>query len=114
MTTIHHQIQYIEFLSQDFDRIKQFYVTAFGWEFTDWGTQYTAFAGQYIEGGFALGEPVAGSVMPIIYSHNPEESLQAVVAAGGTVIKDMFSFPGGRRFEFLDPDGNRLAVWTKA
>jgi len=113
MTAIHHQIQYIEFLSQDFDRIKQFYQAAFGWKFTDWGVEYTAFAGQYIEGGFALGDPATGSVMPIIYSDNLEASLQAVVAAGGVLVKDIFSFPGGRRFEFTDPDSNKLAVWTK-
>src|SRR6056297_1481719 len=113
MTQIHHQIQYIEFLSQDFDRIKQFYMAAFGWEFTNWGAQYMAFAGEYVEGGFALGEPVPGSIMPIIYSDKPEESLQSVIAAGGVVVTDIFSFPGGRRFEFTDPDGNKLAVWTK-
>lgn len=112
MNTVHHQIQYIEFLSQDFDRIKQFYQTAFGWQFTDWGPEYTSFAGEYIEGGFGLGDPVTGSIMPIIYSDNPEASLEQVQSAGGVIVKDMFSFPGGRRFEFTDPDQNRLAVWT--
>ena len=112
MPTIHHQIQYIEFLSNDFDRIKKFYVDAFGWEFTDWGPEYTAFAGEYVEGGFGVGEPVAGSIMPILYSDNLEESLSAVQAAGGTIVRDIFSFPGGRRFEFTDPDGNRLSAWT--
>lgn len=113
MITVHHQIQYIEFRSLDFDRIKNFYTEAFGWEFTDWGPKYMAFAGTYIEGGFGFGEPVAGSIMPIVYSDNPEASLEVVKAAGGEIVLDMFSFPGGRRFEFTDPDGNRLAVWTK-
>lgn len=113
MTTVHHQIQYIEFASQDFARIKAFYTAAFGWEFTDWGEQYTAFAGEYVEGGFGVGEPVAGSIMPILYSDNPEKSLEQVKEAGGTIVREIFSFPGGRRFEFTDPDGNRLAVWTK-
>jgi predicted enzyme related to lactoylglutathione lyase len=112
MTAVHHQIQYLEFLSPDFAGIKAFYQSAFGWEFTDWSSGYTAFAGQYVEGGFALGEPVVGSIMPIIYSDNLEQSLAAVVAAGGVVVKDIFDFPGGRRFEFTDPDGNKLAVWT--
>ena len=30
----------------------------------------------------------------------------------GTIVKEIFSFPGGRRFEFTDPSGNHLAVWT--
>ena len=113
MATVHHQIQYIEFLSQNFDRIKDFYTDTFGWEFTDWGPEYTAFAGEYVEGGFGAGEPVPGSIMPILYSDNPEDSLEQVKKAGGVIVLDIFSFPGGRRFEFTDPDGNRLAVWTK-
>jgi len=113
MTTVHHQIQYIEFVSRDFDRIKKFYSEAFGWEFNDWGPEYIAFAGEYVEGGFGVGDPVSGSIMPILYSDNPEQSLEQVKEAGGTIVLEMFSFPGGRRFEFTDPDGNRLAVWTK-
>jgi predicted enzyme related to lactoylglutathione lyase len=36
--------------------------------------------------------------------------MAAVTAAGGTIVKPIFSFPGGRRFQFLDPSGNELAV----
>ena len=36
----------------------------------------------------------------------------AVVAAGGGLTKDIFPFPGGRRFQFTDPNGNELAVWS--
>jgi predicted enzyme related to lactoylglutathione lyase len=35
-----------------------------------------------------------------------------VTKAGGVIAKDIFSFPGGRRFHFADPDGNELAVWS--
>ena len=41
-----------------------------------------------------------------------EASVQAVQDAGGRVVKEPFSFPGGRRFHFLDPSGNELAVWS--
>ena len=27
-------------------------------------------------------------------------------------VKDIFSFPGGRRFHCTDPSGNELAVWS--
>ncbi|PTT84354.1 glyoxalase family protein, partial [Pseudomonas sp. HMWF010] len=36
-----------------------------------------------------------------------------VAAAGGQITQAIFSFPGGRRFEFRDPSGNRLAVWSE-
>ena len=108
----HEQIQYVEFLSNDLEKAKDFYSKAFGWEFTDYGPEYTAFEGDYVDGGFAIGEPVKGSVMVILYSDTLEESKQKVTDAGGVLTRDIFSFPGGRRFQFTDPDGNELAVWS--
>jgi predicted enzyme related to lactoylglutathione lyase len=104
----HEQIQYIEFLSNDFTLIKAFYAEAFGWEFTDYGPEYTAFAGECVEGGFALGEPAKGSILVIVYSKTLEKTKEKVEKAGGSIVKDIFSFPGGRRFHFTDPDGNEL------
>lgn len=108
----HHQIQYIEFLTNDFGRIRSFYEGVFGWEFTLWSPEYMSFSGDLAEGGFAKGDPVQGSVLVILYSEDLEASYQAVVASDAQIQKEIFSFPGGRRFEFLDPDGNHLAVWT--
>jgi predicted enzyme related to lactoylglutathione lyase len=41
-----------------------------------------------------------------------DASLAAVQAAGGTAERP-FEFPGGRRFHFTDPSGNRLGVWAQ-
>ncbi|MBX9906528.1 VOC family protein [Patescibacteria group bacterium] len=112
MKLTHEQIQYIEFLSPNLVAIKEFYTKAFGWKFTDYGTEYTAFEGDCVDGGFALGEVVKGSVLVILYSNNLEETKAKVEAAAGNITKDIFSFPGGRRFHFADPDGNELAVWS--
>ena len=106
------QVQYIEFLSKDLNRAKGFYTNSFGWQFTDYGPEYTAFEGDYVDGGFTAGTPVKGTVLVILYSDNIEATLQKVIAAGGTIVKDIFSFPGGRRFHFTDPDGYELAVWS--
>jgi len=38
-----------------------------------------------------------------------EAALAAVTAAGATIVRPIFAFPGGRRFQFLDPAGNELA-----
>ncbi len=108
----HHQIQYIEFLANDLPAIKRFYTEAFGWDFTDYGPEYTSFAGEHVEGGFTLGQPAPGSILVIIYSEGLEATKERVEKAGGKIVKDIFSFPGGRRFHFLDPEGNELAVWS--
>ena len=112
MKLIHNQIQYVEFLSRDLKRIAKFYSDAFGWVFTDYGPEYTAFAGEYVDGGFTLGDTVKGSVLVILYSEKIEETRDAVTKAGGVIAKDIYAFPGGKRFHFTDPDGNVLAVWT--
>tara|TARA_B100000508_G_scaffold37782_2_gene29596 strand:+ start:4263 stop:4625 length:363 start_codon:yes stop_codon:yes gene_type:complete len=112
MKLVHQEMQYIEFLSNDLERIKDFYQQAFGWSFTDYGPEYTAFTGQFVDGGFGVGEPQPGSILPVVYSQDLEGTLASVELAGGEVVRNIFSFPGGRRFHFIDPDGNELAVWS--
>lgn len=108
----HEQVQYIEFLSKDITRAKDFYSASFGWQFTDYGPDYTSFEGDHVDGGFTTGTPVSGSILVILYSEDLEASKEKVIKAGGTIVKDIFDFPGGRRFQFTDPDGYELAVWS--
>ena len=112
MKLLHEQIQYIEFLSRDLEKAKAFYAEAFGWTFTDYGPEYAAFEGTYVDGGFTKGEPKQGSILIILYSNALESTKEKVEQAEGVITKDIFTFPGGRRFQFTDPDGNELAVWS--
>ena len=41
---MNNQIDYVEFLSNDTEASKRFYSSAFGWDFTDYGPDYTSFA----------------------------------------------------------------------
>ena len=108
----HEQVQYIEFLSKDIVQAKSFYNQSFGWKFTDYGPEYTAFEGDYVDGGFAQGEPKNGTILVVLYSDDLESTRSKVISAGGTIVKDIFSFPGGRRFQFTDLDDYELAVWS--
>jgi predicted enzyme related to lactoylglutathione lyase len=110
----HHRINYIELPASDLPAVKAFYETAFGWTFTDYGPDYTAFNDGSLDGGFTAGE-VVGTAGPlvILYSDDVEGSLEAVTAAGGQIVRPIYTFPGGRRFHFLDPAGNQLAVWSE-
>lgn len=115
----HHKIHYIEFAATDMARAKQFYATAFGWTFQDWGPDYVSFdvdsAG--MAGGFRLGKPeeTSGSAAPLIvlYSKDLQATEAAIVASGGVIVVPTFEFPGGRRFHFSDGVGNVLAVWSE-
>lgn len=110
------KINYLELFARDFDAIQSFYEKAFGWKFTDYGPEYRAFSDGVMEGGFQRGNrrstTEAGGVLIILYAGNLEATRDRVLASGGTLVKDIFSFPGGRRFHFADPNGNELAVWS--
>jgi predicted enzyme related to lactoylglutathione lyase len=108
-----HTINYIEFTAPDLEKIKAFYTKVFKWKFTDYGPEYSAFNDGFIDGGFEKGEVKnTGQPLVILYSSNLEDTQKAVAAAGGKIVRGIFSFPGGRRFHFTDPSGNELAVWS--
>ena len=58
-------------------------------------------------------QPVVNGALVVLYHNHLEKLLEAVKMAGGTIVKQIFSFPGGRRFHFKDPSGNELAVWSE-
>lgn len=93
--------------------MKAFYGEAFGWSFTDYGPTYAAPTDAGLDGGFqADAEDAPAKPLVILYSDDLEASLAGVTAAGGTITKSIWEFPGGRRFHFTDPSGNELAVWS--
>ena len=107
------KIDYIEFAATDLPAVKSFYTEAFSWAFTDYGEHYTAFEDGRLSGGFHDGAPVAeGGPLVVLYALDLPDARDKVTAAGGRIVKDIFSFPGGRRFHFADPSGNVLAVWS--
>jgi len=110
------KIDYIELPASDFDAVQTFYENVFDWTFEDYGPEYRAFSDGKIDGGFYRSVDVSntdnGAVLVIFYADDLEAVEASVLAAGGDIIKPIFSFPGGRRFQFTDPHGNELAVWT--
>lgn len=116
-TPKHHAINYIEFTVLDMDTAKRFYTDAFDWQFNDYAPTYAGIqggsAGEEV-GGFRVDTEVrAGGPLVILYSTDLEATLAKVRGAGGTIVKDPYAFPGGRRFHFHDPSGNELAVWSE-
>jgi predicted enzyme related to lactoylglutathione lyase len=111
------KIDYIEFPAADFDAIQAFYEQAFNWEFMDYGPEYRSFTDGRVDGGFRhanqKSSPENGAALVILYAENLEATRDKVVSSGGEIIEDIFSFPGGRRFQFADPNGNELAVWSE-
>lgn len=108
------KIDYIEFNVADIARSKAFYGEAFGWTFTDYGPHYCEFRDGRLSGGFTTLAPVRadGGPLVILFADDLEDALARVRKAGGAITRPIFDFPGGRRFQFADPDGYALAVWS--
>lgn len=112
----HEKIDYVEFPAKDIGATKSFFTSVFNWSFVDYGPEYTAFSGAGLDGGFFKSELSCstdkGSALLVFYSKTLEATQQKIEQAGGLIVKPIFSFPGGRRFHFADPNGNEYAVWS--
>jgi uncharacterized protein len=112
----HEKINYLELPARNIEATKRFFETAFAWTFVDYGPEYTAFSNQGLDGGFYKSDKSSstdnGSALIVFYSNDLEKTQSKIEAAGGTIIKPIFEFPGGRRLHFTDPNNNEYAVWS--
>ena len=115
--TKNNKINYIEIPAKNIEATKVFFSDVFGWSFVDYGPDYSSFAAQGVDGGFFKSDLVVstknGSPLIVLYSNLLEATQDKIEKAGGKIVKPIFSFPGGRRFHFSDPNGNEFAVWSE-
>ena len=108
------RIDYVELPSATAHELtRAFYQRAFGWTFTSFGPTYSATTNGTTDVGLQ-GDPseALSAPLPVIRVDDLETAFDAVTKAGGVIAKPIFSFPGGRRFHFIDPSGSELAVWS--
>lgn len=112
--TTHLKINYVEFATQDIPATQTFLAKAFGWTFVDYGPDYQSFANAGIDGGIQNDPDHANAPPLVVLKADDLEAAEAsVTAAGATITRPIFSFPGGRRFHFREPGGNEMAVWSE-
>ena len=107
------QIRHIALSSDDTEKLARFYKEVFGWSFQDWGNDYSDTKDSGTTTGFsaAPAHRPAGTLV-VLFTVDLEAARERVINAGGKIAKEIVSFPGGRRFEYIDPAGNRLGVWS--
>lgn len=110
----HGCVDNIEFAVSDIERSKAFYGAVFNWQFTVYGPRYCEFTDGRLCGGLTTLSEVksSGGPLVILYTEDLVETQKRLEAAGAPIVVPVFSFPGGRRFHFTDPDGYELAVWS--
>ena len=114
-TSLVNTIDYIEMPSRDLAETKRFFSTLFGWRFDDYGPDYASFDDGRMAGGFfssqETGEVASGGALVVLYHPDLEKTLEEVRTLGGHITREIFEFPGGRRFHFCEPGGGEFAVW---
>ena len=107
-----NRIDYIEIPVADVQAAKKFYGDIFGWTFTDYGPEYASFNDGRLDGGLAKGTGAGGGPLVVFYDARLEEMQEKIRKSKGEISREIFEFPGGRRFHFRDADGNDFAVWS--
>ncbi|MBA3526652.1 MAG: VOC family protein [Pseudomonadota bacterium] len=107
------RIDYVELPSVTAHELtRAFYSKAFGWAFTDYGPDYSATTTGDVDVGLnGQVDEALSAPLPVVRVDNLDAAFDSVTAAGGVIARPIFSFPGGRRFHFIDPSGSELAVW---
>lgn len=106
------KIDYIEFPSASRASSSAFFQAAFGWGIVSYGPDYDGLTGAGIDGGIDQAEAKVAATMAVIRTEDLDAAERRVLAAGGTVTRAQFDFPGGRRFHFREPGGNEMAVYV--
>jgi predicted enzyme related to lactoylglutathione lyase len=111
---LHEKINYVELPAKDLAATKAFFQSIFGWSFVDYGPEYSAFENQGLDGGFFKSDLASstekGAALIVFYSNQLGSTLAKVEKAGGSILRPIYSFPGGRRFHFTEPGGNEFTV----
>jgi uncharacterized protein len=102
---------FIELPTRDLVVSQVFFENIFGMKMTSFGPTYACTMSGDVDLGLQADPAEATRApLPVIEVEDLDATLAAVTAAGAAVTKPIFSFPGGRRFQFLDPSGNELAA----
>lgn len=109
------RIDYVEIPVTDPSQARDFFAALFGWTFEDWGPDYVSFNDGRIDGGLRRSDEPAPSsgVLIIFFSEDLERDRDRVVELGASISQDIFDFPGGRRFHFVEPSGTEFAIWSE-
>lgn len=104
------RLNYVEFPSRDLAGDKRFYEQVFGWALTAFGPSYAAtLTGDTDVGLQGDASEAPAAPLPVVQVDDLEGAFERARSAG-RITREIFSFPGGRRFHVQDASGNEIAV----
>lgn len=121
-----NKVVHFEIPTDDLERSKLFYFSAFGWEMTDYPElnyviakttevdpeTMTPKSPGAINGGFFKRTPEYSAPSISIAVEDIEVAKGKVIAAGGKILKDTYKVGDmGYMLNFMDTEGNALSLW---
>ncbi|MBN9345154.1 MAG: VOC family protein [Devosia sp.] len=107
-----YEIDYFEIPAADAGKTSAFFTAAFGFAALAYGPDYIEVREAGVLGG-VNGDAGDRPAAPLIGIRTDDIAVteRAIVAAGGTITKPAYPFPGGRRLFFREPGGAELLVY---
>jgi hypothetical protein len=90
---------------------RDFFGSAFGFGFRDYGPGYSEILEAGLLGGLNAADDKSMAPLVGIRTDDVDAALAAVTGAGGTITVPAHDYPGGRRFQFREPGGAELLVY---
>ncbi len=115
MNKQNNHIDYVELPAksvEELNKTRDFFSKVFGWNYAMYGDDYADTGDSGVSSGINAENP-ADAVVPVIYVTDLQQTYDVVKANGAVIVREIFSFPGGKRFHFKDPSGNELAAWSE-
>ena len=85
------KLNYVEFPAKNIPATKKFFEDAFGWSFTDYGADYTAFADEGLDGGFYKSDLSSitsnGAALLVLLTDDLEQAQSTVESFGAIYLK---------------------------
>lgn len=108
-----NEISYVELKTNNIDIIKKFYSKTFWWKFKDFWWTYTSFSNSWIYWWFEITDrEIVNWVLVVLYFDNLDIIKKSIIENWWVISEDIFTFPWGSRFHFIDPVWNELAIWS--
>jgi predicted enzyme related to lactoylglutathione lyase len=107
-----YEIDYFEIPAKSASESSAFFTKAFGFGALAYGDDYIEIRDAGVLGG-VNGDASDRPAAPVIGIRTDDiaAAAKAITAAGGTITKPAYDFPGGKRLFFREPGGAELLVY---
>ncbi len=110
-TTVARPVDWFEIVTPDAETAKAFYSAALGWDIDHMGGPIWTIEAADTRGNITEAPEATPTAIPVVQVDSLESTVDAVVAAGGSVMSEINEGPMVRWVHVADPAGARFGLW---